>query len=140
MESLTFSSPIFGKSWVGSCPSFFFLRKFKDAQKSTEAHPALLFRAASVTPSQIADWLNEKRFVKFLLTETDCRQLLDALVLEGFADRRGDEYHATLTDKPLVAAGLSFTPCGVCPLVEQCRPGGQISPETCIYLDELLEW
>jgi len=116
------------------------LRQIMDAQKNAKTHPSLLFRAASVTPGQIADWLNEKRFVKFLLTETDCRQLLDALVLEGFADRRGDEYHAQLSEKPLVASGLSFTPCGVCPLVDQCRPGGQISPQTCVYLDELLEW
>ena len=29
---------------------------------------------------------------------------------------------------PLIAV-----PCGTCPLVNECKPGGKISPENCIY-------
>ena len=27
-------------------------------------------------------------------------------------------------------------PCGVCPVFDECNPGGVISPETCIYLEQ----
>ena len=73
----------------------------------------------------------------------DAAQLLDSLVLEGFAVRHGGNaslYRAKLHDRPLGTSGLSMTPCGVCPLVSSCHPGGQISPETCVYLDDFLFW
>lgn len=30
-------------------------------------------------------------------------------------------------------------PCGVCPVMDQCRPGAQISPATCVYYQKWLE-
>jgi len=60
------------------------------------------------------------------------------LVLEGFADKKEDFYHAFYTDEPMTCSGLSFSPCGVCPLTEQCRPGGLVSPEKCVYITDFL--
>jgi DNA-directed RNA polymerase III subunit RPC6 len=40
-----------------------------------------------------------------------------------------------------VPARTAFTalPCGVCPVMDQCREGGQISPQTCVYYQTWLE-
>lgn len=31
-------------------------------------------------------------------------------------------------------------PCGVCPVIDQCSEGGQISPQTCVYYQKWLEF
>jgi DNA-directed RNA polymerase III subunit RPC6 len=35
---------------------------------------------------------------------------------------------------------LTQTPCGRCPVFRDCRPGGVVSPEGCVYLDKWLEF
>ena len=107
-------------------------------EKARNTPMNLICRAASLSPRSAADWLNSKQFVKFQLTEEDTRQLLDAMVLEGFAEKQEDWYHAHYKDQPMSSSGLSFTPCGVCPQTEQCRPGGLVSPEHCSYMTEFL--
>lgn len=109
-----------------------------DKHKVNNTPMSVIFRSASLTPIGAADWLNSKQFIKFRLTEEDTRQLLDALVLEGFADRKDDYYHTHYNDEPMTSSGLSFSPCGVCPLTEQCRPGGLVSPEQCVYITDFL--
>ena len=33
---------------------------------------------------------------------------------------------------------LTEMPCGVCPVVAQCREGGVISPSSCVYMNDWL--
>ena len=35
---------------------------------------------------------------------------------------------------------LSVVPCGVCPVFSDCSEGGAISPATCTYMDEWLQF
>lgn len=35
---------------------------------------------------------------------------------------------------------LSKTPCGHCQLINECFPGGKISPENCIYFENFSNW
>lgn len=35
---------------------------------------------------------------------------------------------------------LTKTPCGRCEVIYECRPGGIISPENCIYFDKFADW
>jgi len=39
-----------------------------------------------------------------------------------------------------VQSVLAEMPCGLCPLQRECHPGGVISPSTCKYLDEWLDF
>ena len=34
-----------------------------------------------------------------------------------------------------VETALTSTPCGMCPVMEECRPKGPVSPETCVYFE-----
>ena len=45
-----------------------------------------------------------------------------------------------LAQQITVPDALTATPCGVCPVVDDCTPGGVISPATCVYLDKWLEF
>lgn len=35
---------------------------------------------------------------------------------------------------------LTTVPCGTCRVRSQCRPGGVVSPETCVYISHWLQW
>jgi DNA-directed RNA polymerase III subunit RPC6 len=35
--------------------------------------------------------------------------------------------------------GLSYVPCGRCPVAKECRVGGIVSPEGCVYMKDWLE-
>jgi len=115
-----------------------YMSQLRDQAKERTESIEEIFRLASVTPESIAEWVNSKNFVKFKLTQDDTQQLLESLVAEGTAERRGNQYYTKLYSRPLGWGGLSMAPCGVCPLISQCRPGGLISPESCQYLDEFL--
>ena len=34
---------------------------------------------------------------------------------------------------------LSYVPCGICTLFEECKPGGLISPEKCVYMTDWIK-
>ncbi|XP_031696546.1 DNA-directed RNA polymerase III subunit RPC6 [Anarrhichthys ocellatus] len=36
--------------------------------------------------------------------------------------------------------GLVRTPCGLCPVFDDCHEGGEISPSNCIYMTEWLDF
>ena len=35
---------------------------------------------------------------------------------------------------------LTSVPCGRCPVSDQCRDGGPISPQTCVYFRDWMEF
>jgi DNA-directed RNA polymerase III subunit RPC6 len=35
-------------------------------------------------------------------------------------------------------SGATLAPCGVCPVIDQCREGGHISPQSCAYYAQWL--
>jgi hypothetical protein len=51
----------------------------------------------------------------------------------------GPVYRRTAARPPLTTA-LTELPCGRCPVMDQCREGGPISPQTCVYFAEWLDF
>jgi hypothetical protein len=49
-----------------------------------------------------------------------------------------DERTYALVNAPADWDNLTTVPCGVCPVFDQCVPGGVISPETCAYYSKWL--
>jgi len=114
------------------------LQSLRDEANQKTASVIDAYRLSSVSAEATAKWLNSLNFVKFQLSPDDARQLLDSLVLEGFAIEQNSMYRAKMYDRALGTSGLSLTPCGVCPVASQCQPGGVISPESCKYLTDFL--
>lgn len=50
-----------------------------------------------------------------------------------------DRYRPAVLALPTSTAFTSL-PCGVCPVIDQCQEGGQISPQTCVYYQKWLEF
>lgn len=46
----------------------------------------------------------------------------------------------SLTHLPAAADLLTTVPCGTCPVMASCKPGGIVSPETCVYMSHWLQW
>lgn len=57
---------------------------------------------------------------------------------EADDDTRSKRYY--LTKKGGGVDNFTGTPCGVCPVMDKCVPGGLVSPETCIYYSTWLEF
>lgn len=55
--------------------------------------------------------------------------------LEGEGE---DLYRIAAEEFPPTTA-LTSVPCGRCPVIDQCRDGGPISPQTCVYFQQWLK-
>jgi len=47
-----------------------------------------------------------------------------------------ETYYVPSKWKSNIVTPLSYVPCGICTLVEDCTPGGLISPEKCVYMSD----
>ncbi|XP_067148732.1 DNA-directed RNA polymerase III subunit RPC6 isoform X3 [Apteryx mantelli] len=107
--------------------------------------------------SEFVEVLNQQCF-KFLqskveLSMEDIETILNTLIYDGkvemtiIAAKEGTVgsvdgqmklYRAV---SPLIQpTGLVRTPCGLCPVFDDCHEGGEISPSNCIYMTEWLEF
>lgn len=57
-----------------------------------------------------------------------------------FEGDNGDDRYRLAEAKFPATTALTSLPCGVCPVADQCRDGGPISPQTCAYMDKWLEF
>jgi len=131
-------------------------------QKSAEAaqmkiDPLLRRNRSYATSQQVWKYINDLGISKVTLSVTDIETILDTIIFDGKAEMILVSDSSTgistteITEgiaqkklyrsiKPLVSVpGLMRVPCGVCPVVRNCCPGGTVSPQTCIYLKEWLE-
>lgn len=56
-----------------------------------------------------------------------------------FDDKDEERFRPVVLPLPDETA-LTGIPCGVCPVMDQCHDGAQISPQTCIYYKSWLEF
>lgn len=130
-------------------------------QKALEAKKLspdpLAHKNASYGSSQdILKFITDLGISKVQLSIKDIETILDTLIFDGklemtvVADTsssstsRGEScrhkklYRAV---KPILSStGLVRVPCGVCPVVDRCEEGSAISPSTCIYMKEWLNY
>lgn len=58
---------------------------------------------------------------------------------EGVGQEGGERYRPALSSIPSTTP-LTSVPCGTCPVSRDCQPGGVISPSTCIYMTQWLQF
>ncbi len=101
--------------------------------------PFFNFEYSASTAAEILREVQRKDVAKQPLNINDINRLLDVLVHDGLAsvvkiEGQPVRYFARIIAAP--KGGLMATPCGVCPVAEQCHEGGIISPLTCPYLTD----
>lgn len=125
------------------------------ALSAADIDPILKRNAAFASSHEVWEFISKLGISKVNLTVSHIEMLLDALVYDGKVERTaapgasvlaqggdnsgsGKLYRAVGVE--LSTAGLMCVPCGVCPVVHQCCPGGAISPATCLYMKEWLDF
>lgn len=77
------------------------------------------------------------------LAESDIKNIVQTLMYEDVLveldDRNEITYRKVAWPLDLEESTLACIPCGVCPVAEQCHPGGVVSPETCVYWQRYLQ-
>ena len=139
---------------------YYYLRQIKEkAQENSgklNLNDPLTRRTSSyATVKEIRDYIKNLGISKVDLSSDDIETILNTLVYDGKAERNvmststisssssnnENVYLYRAVDSTL-AKGSSFvhTPCGICPLIDNCYPGGLIQPLTCVYMKEWLEF
>ncbi|CAP38924.1 Protein CBG22296 [Caenorhabditis briggsae] len=90
-----------------------------------------------IRPQEIAQFITEKRLLNVPLTIEDLERILEVAVLDGTIERRADGKIRACAPRSSISPLVSV-PCAVCPVVEDCRPGYVISPQSCDYMKNWL--
>ncbi|CAD7701120.1 unnamed protein product [Ostreobium quekettii] len=123
---------------------------YTDMEKDTEFIEVLqeaCFRVINhrglASLADIADFIRSKNLSRVDLSNSNIKSIVDTLIYDGRVDEvegsSGVQYRSALLQLPDSSA-LTSVPCGVCPVFNECRPGGIVSPESCIYYDKWLDF
>ncbi|CAI2322270.1 unnamed protein product [Caenorhabditis sp. 36 PRJEB53466] len=93
--------------------------------------------ASYIRPQEIAQFIIEKRVLNVPLSLEDLERILEVAVLDGTIERRADGKIRACPPRSSISPLVSV-PCAVCPVVEDCRPGYVISPQSCDYMKNWL--
>lgn len=102
-----------------------------------------------VTVEQVTNYVAEIKLSMEELSAVDIRTLMTTMLYDGQIElcegggadgavSEGVEYYRRILVTPAVNH-LASLPCGPCPVFRDCRPGGVISPTTCVYMDSWLK-
>lgn len=130
----------------------FLNQKYEQAQEM-KVDPLLKRNRSYASSHEVWKYIAELGISKVTLSIQDIETILNTLIYDGKAEMIiVSDSSTTSSDmgmvqkklfravKPLIPVpGLMRVPCGVCPVVKNCYPGGKVSPQTCIYLKEWLE-
>ncbi|GLI65586.1 hypothetical protein VaNZ11_009160 [Volvox africanus] len=112
-----------------------------------EACYSYIQRQKDTSLGDIAAFIRSRGFSKVELRIEDIHTIVMTLVYDGRIDEvepegeddNEDHYRPAVLVVPDSTA-LTDVPCGVCPVAGECREGGTISPQTCVYYDKWLEF
>lgn len=124
-----------------------FLQQQRSHAELQHQDPLAVQRNMLVGVKQLKVFIGQLGISKVELSNMEVEQIAEALVYDGhvakvFTLGEGGKtvafYHA-LKNQP-TASGLTRVPCGICPVISNCKVGGTISPETCVYLKDWMKF
>lgn len=131
---------------------FKFLEQKAASAQESKSDPISQRNAAFTPSSDVWRFITELGISKVQLSIEDIETILNTLIFDGKLEKtiaastgagaEGGEDQVRLyrAITPLIQpTGLMRTPCGVCPVFNECCEGGVVSPSKCIYLKEWLE-
>jgi len=128
----------------------FLKQKIAIATKMHPNNPAALKNGSFVSSREMWNFINELGISKVKLSVEDIEMILETLIYDGNVEKSviacaeststSGQMNIYRSVEPLVPVSpVMYTPCGICPVFDRCRPGGAISPQTCIYMKEWLD-
>ncbi len=122
------------------------------AQKAQELNtdPLGKHHASFASIGEVLQFISQLGISKVALTSKDIETIMNTLVFDGraemsiVAESTGGSFNQKKLfrgTKPILpVAGLMRIPCGLCPVVDDCHDGSEISPTNCIYMKEWLDF
>jgi len=124
-----------------------FLQRQRSHAEVQHSDPGAAQRHMMCDIKQVKHFIGQLGISKVELEDAEVKQILESLVFDGLVARlhtlgeggKKQTFYGAIKHKPLTT-GISRVPCGVCPIISQCTPGGLVSPETCTYMKEWLNF
>lgn len=126
---------------------FKFLQQKEDnASKELSLSPNARHRSSYASSEEVLNFITDLGISKVKLTPEDIETILNTLIYDGkvemmlVASNDGTDKLYRSVRMLVDAADVTRAPCTVCPVFNQCRPGGVICPEKCVYMNEWMEY
>jgi DNA-directed RNA polymerase III subunit RPC6 len=83
--------------------------------------------------AEVTEHIARRGVSKVPLEEADVRMILDTLVFDGRAESVDDARYRPAVQEVPASTAVTTVPCGTCPVFSECKDGGPISPQSCVY-------
>ncbi|XP_028314613.1 DNA-directed RNA polymerase III subunit RPC6 [Gouania willdenowi] len=132
---------------------FKFLQGKAEAAKDSKHSPMVQRNGSFASSHEVWKYISELGISKVELSMEDIETILNTLIFDGKVEMTviaAKEGTVGSVDGQLKLyrgvnaviqpTGLIRTPCGLCPVFDDCHEGGEISPSTCVYMSEWLDF
>lgn len=130
-----------------------FLQGKAETARDSKQSPMVQRNSSFASSHEVWKYICELGISKVELSMEDIETILNTLIFDGkvemtvIAAKEGtvgtvDGYMKLYrgVNAIIPPTGLVKTPCGLCPVFDDCHDGGEISPSTCIYMSEWLDF
>ncbi|XP_054881971.1 DNA-directed RNA polymerase III subunit RPC6-like [Poeciliopsis prolifica] len=132
---------------------FKFLQSKAEAARDGQQSPMVQRNSSFATSHEVWKYICELGISKVDLSMDDIETILNTLIYDGKVEMTviaakegtvgsvdGQMKLYRGVNAILQPTGLVKTPCGLCPVFHDCHEGGEISPSSCIYMSEWLDF
>lgn len=130
---------------------FKFLQEKMEAASKLDVDPLLKLNRSYASPEEVWKYIQELGLLSngVNLGVDDIETILNTLIYDGKVEmtvsvNKSEQKGRTKMFRaihPLTEpAGIMRIPCGVCPVFDNCYEGGAVSPSTCIYMKEWMDY
>lgn len=121
-----------------------------------QTDPMLKRNALYASSKEIRDYIKNLGISKVDLSQDDIETILNTLVYDGKVEKtvmsKTSSSSSSNSEQLFLyravnsmldakkGSSLVRMPCGVCPIIHNCHPDGIVSPQTCIYMKEWLDF
>jgi DNA-directed RNA polymerase III subunit RPC6 len=119
-----------------------FLQLKRIEAKKLKEDPFNIHLKSLCSVRDVHDFITKLGISKIKLDEDDLDTILKTIVYDGRAQRvlqTDGKYLYKAVESLLPPEGLVQTPCGICPVIQNCSNVGSITSKTCVYMTEWLE-
>ncbi|KAG7486196.1 DNA-directed RNA polymerase III subunit RPC6 [Solea senegalensis] len=121
--------------------------------RDSKQSPMVQRNSSFATSHEVWKYISELGISKVDLSMDDIETILNTLIYDGKVEMTviaakegtvgsvdGQMKLYRGVNAIIHATGLVKTPCGLCPVFDDCHEGGEISPSNCIYMSEWLDF
>jgi len=121
----------------------FLMHRYEVSAATKGGGPLAVRNGSLVLSKEILSHISDLGISKVQLRLEDIESIMQTLIYDGKAEKSQDEKGAAMyraVNFPVATPGLVLSPCGVCPVIKDCGQSGSITPASCQYLKEWIQF